>query len=365
MSHIVESIKNSSTLQQGKNQKVSMETILFILGTLVFLSSSTVLLNDRVFKWIFQTHHDQNTQSIGKISRYIKDVRRKVGGEVTWINLQSSEPVYQGDSVFSAENSEATIQFNNGIEVLVGSNSLVIIQLLDKTPDIDVQLGSVGGSIQGAGTGGGGSLRIRSKGQDSAIDLKQEGDKAVQLRYEVAEGGKANLDVLTGSISVVSKNQSTSLKKDGGLSEVQTFSIELISPKINQEFWMSRVESIHFQWHGNESKTNVLEFSKSYDFKEILKKTEVSGNSAYVVFSEKEEGRIYWRLKGIAEASLNPPQSSVQSFSIMQNLAPTAVFPSAGESIHFTTEPILLRWSFRRPIFLASSSKFYWKSSEV
>ena len=99
-----------------------------ILGiALVVLLLSTLLLwQDAWIYRIIQSRHFK-AEKIGEVTVLKNDVRRRFEVALSWLPLSNKNDVYQGDSVFTGDNSNVEITTISGEVITIAANSLVVI----------------------------------------------------------------------------------------------------------------------------------------------------------------------------------------------------------------------------------------------
>ena len=81
-----------------------------------------------------------------------------------WLDLGDDDYVYANDKIFTDDNSQMKIVFNDGAEVDVGENALLVLQSGD---DSSVELNLEQGLIKGGA--GFGKIKIKSQGVTSEL----------------------------------------------------------------------------------------------------------------------------------------------------------------------------------------------------
>jgi hypothetical protein len=150
---------------------------------------------------MFQTLRMQNLVPVGTITFKYKTAQRQVSDRVLWDQLRQESPVYAGDTIRTAERSEAVIHFAGGANIDLAENTLIQIRISGGRPYIDLEGGSLSLETGSGGTTGGtsggrsaGSAGIVLRAGGSTVEAApgsilsaEAGAQGVTLR--VREGG--------------------------------------------------------------------------------------------------------------------------------------------------------------------------------
>ncbi len=165
-----------------------------ILATalLLLLLSTTLLWQDA---WIYDLVQTGNLtlEEIGEVKILENDVRRRHEEALSWFPLRNENGVFQGDSIFTGDQSTVVIKTKTGEEISIAPNSLVVITQGQGSITLDIGFGSVQGKI-----GEGKKLLITSKDQVTELS----GTQGV-VKVDAGEGNKLLLNVLSGQVNVI------------------------------------------------------------------------------------------------------------------------------------------------------------------
>ncbi len=109
------------------------------------LRSSTGFLND-----------DADTQTQGKISAIVQDVRLKKKSQISWLSTSKNAGLRTGDQVFTGDMSEATLELGK-VEVELGEQTLIEVEMQEDQAVLSVTQGKIAANLNG------GSLIIRTE----------------------------------------------------------------------------------------------------------------------------------------------------------------------------------------------------------
>lgn len=97
--------------------------------------------------FIFNLDYIRNTENesikIGLVKVKGQDVRKKIGTEYFWKNIEGSVGIHRGDSIFAGEKSSAIIDFDNGDSLTLKENSLVKFENKRNSLSIDIAFGQL------------------------------------------------------------------------------------------------------------------------------------------------------------------------------------------------------------------------------
>ncbi len=165
--------------------------------------------------------HDLNKSSVrsdkNKIATiYFKQriAQRKFNDRVVWERLSQSSPLYNEDTIRTADLAQAVVRFNDGTELNLGENTMLQLSYDEKT---GLQVSVSGGDVQVDGTKSSGESGIYLKMQNGSVVQVDSGSR-VALKTD-SSGESQNIEVQSGSASIqtVSTNPS-----ENGKSETQT-----------------------------------------------------------------------------------------------------------------------------------------------
>ncbi|MCB0419690.1 MAG: hypothetical protein KDD61_01765, partial [Bdellovibrionales bacterium] len=322
-------------------------TVIF-LSLLVGAGSSWVLSNSTL---IYQLAGIQKSNSnvIGEIDSIQKDVRRRAQKSILWQPINRKETIFEGDSVFTGSESQATIALDSGDSLSLSPNSVVIVETEDGKINLDLQIGSVVARL-----GRNQSLNIRqnnevvkvkSSGANSTINITKDKKKISLQSIE----GKAQL-TSKGKILQLSKSTLVEVTKNEPIKE-SLIQLDLEGPSKNEEVWLSNKDPLTFVWKGETKVQKAqLQASRKSDFsdkffeKSITVKTHrTSGNL--------QPGSYWWKIVDNKGNTL----SETETFIVVSKSGPKLLYPMKDESLFpEQTEPTPDGFSI----------DFYWKRNK-
>ncbi|MGL4370871.1 MAG: FecR domain-containing protein, partial [Spirochaetota bacterium] len=191
------------------------------------------------------------TEQIGTITFKKKTAERKYGDQMIWEDVGQQTPVYNYDSLRTAEGASAVVRLKDGTNIDLDENTLIMLSVSAKGADIDLSGGSIFAKTGEAGKGKA-VMNIRSGGAavevaDGALNMTKTSGKTVDL--SVTSGAA----VLSGGASApvsIGPNQ-TAVVSDGK-ADLKANSLVLQSPSPNSYFVRtpSAAQSVLFEWKG-------------------------------------------------------------------------------------------------------------------
>jgi len=171
-----------------KPNKFRMTDLLVILICLTGVAYSVNLFRHS----LFQTLNGQNKESIGTVIVKRNTVQRRMSDRVLWDRLVKKSPVYSGDIIRVADNSEADLHVGNN-ELTLNENTLVRLHYDKETGEYKIDLSSGNMGLVTATEGGNVSLSVMGK--------KVEAKPGTALNASAGNDGIA-LQVSKGSASI-------------------------------------------------------------------------------------------------------------------------------------------------------------------
>ncbi len=270
--------------------RLTVDSAIMTVAGITLATSVFFLLQDGFFK-----DYDANDlKAVGTFKMSRNDVRRRVDSGMTWSNVEEKETVYEGDSIFTGESSEASIQLENGTSIKVDPKSLVVIRTKNGSTEIDLMYGSLQGKIATADP-----LVIKESGVEQKIDVKpntqvrivkQEKQKIVRVQVEKGELNVENESVKQDEVIQLFEKKAV----------VQKSVVTLVSPSNGETKWLPMGSSLNFRWKSAGAavgKPARIEFSRESHFEKPFYSAEASGDRFAVSDSNLPEGSFYWRVK--------------------------------------------------------------------
>ena len=257
-----------------------------ILLCLIGAATNSLLFRNSFFRALEKL----NEEPIARITFKYKTAQRKFIERVVWDRLRQNSPVYNGDTIHTAELSEATIWFLDGTTLDLAENTMAQVFLHTDgslAADLSEGVATVDSSENSQGltlTAGNIQLAIQSGTKIAA--QKTSGDENVSLSVQ---RGLASL----GDGREIGAGNSFSVGKDGSTQPLLSVISPLPSSKII--YYDEGECEIPFEW--NSSKEGMpLELTLATDknFENIAKITKIQDAKSAKVSLPK--GIYYWKL---------------------------------------------------------------------
>ncbi len=243
-----------------------------------------------------KTRIDEN-EIVGYITSKTRVIQRKSDSTVVWNDVEQKTPVTRRDTIRSEELSNAVITLNDGTELRVDENSMVILDFSDK----DITINLVQGNIRAERkkTDPVTTLNILSEGTkitllDGDLSLQKKEGEDIKL---ISNRGNAELTTANGKKYSVVENQV--LSKPKGSEEYKTKTIELVlnSPEDQAYLQTEDTNQVNFSWAGGEAK---LEVSRDPNFSNKIFTKKGNGGLS----TNLGVGSFFWRVNNSKSSSV-------------------------------------------------------------
>lgn len=286
-----------------------------------------------------------STVQIGTITFKKKRAERKFTGQVLWDGIEQNSPIYNYDSIRTEKNSLAVIYLNDGTEIELAEDTLILLNIKKNNLDIKFEQGSIAArtSLENNTSG-----EISISSEDSVVKLKDGG-----VNLSKGLDSSVTVDVTNGSASVISDSGEvlvdtgkSAVVASNGETQVKKVSYFLESPVNSKLFFTTKNKKrIRFAWSKTDSLKKSLYISPDYNFQKNVYKVSVGLN-----YSELEigSGTYYWRIessKGI---------STVKKFSVLLEKSPTQIFPKNKSEISYYSKKPLIKFSWDKARYSTS-----------
>ncbi|MBX7231211.1 MAG: hypothetical protein K1X29_03900 [Bdellovibrionales bacterium] len=282
----------------------------------------------------FFSDSNNNLINIGRVKTSLRDIRRRHQSTFSWVPLNFRDKVYQGDSIFTGDQSEAVLVTSQGDEISISSNSLIVLNTSEDVLRIEINYGTIQGQIAS-----GKKILVTSGGETAEIKSQN-----ARIKVEVNKQKKIAVDILEGNAQTVNTSQieitDTRINPDW---VNESFEIKnkltLISPVGERVFSPLERKKIFFNWKSTlPTKYYLFEIARDENFDQILIKENVRQNF-YKPENLPIDERLYWRVS-VVNQQLEPiTQSQKQSFILADELVPKIIFPVSEVEYSFEENP--------------------------
>ena len=293
-----------------------------------------------------------DAEVVGTITFRKRVIQRKYSTQVVWEDVEQNAPVYNYDSIRTAEGSVAVVRIKDGTQFTVNENSLVTVALAKDAIDIEFNRGSISANRGDVGEGKVKTLNIKSGGTTVSVDksdvkLARKG-KGLDLTVN-----KGNAVVDAGGVKKTLNSYQKMIVSAGKGMQVQTQKYRLTAPAFDSYIVTNGPKkTVPFSWEPvADAAALFLEVAKDAGFKNKIVAIPVKGVTSSQRFPE---GSFYWRLKGKDVKTGAFDFSDARRFTLIRDDAVSLISPADGERFAYYEKKPLIRfkWSDSR---LASS----------
>ncbi len=271
--------------------------------------------------------------SIGTIVFKKKTAVRKYAEFVIWEDIANNSPVFNYDSIRTYAESAAYIRLNNGAEISLDENTMIVLVIDDAGVKINFDQGSVSAK---SGSDRTGTISLNTR--DASISM-DEGELAIRKDDKTTD-----VNVYSGNAVLESGgdekkiDNTTGAKIVDGKAEIKKVTILTEYPSNNMVFITSAPRGkVQLKWKSDSGDKSVVEVSASPVFDKTIIKESVKGQSYAAGLAA---GDYYWRV------SSGGGISAVRKFSILRDSPVEFFYPSHDEKIIVTgDDPVKFRWS--------------------
>ncbi|MDR2900485.1 MAG: hypothetical protein LBV20_03050, partial [Treponema sp.] len=294
----------------------------------------------------------QSEAPIGEIEFKRKYAQRRFIDRAVWDRLQKLSPIYNGDTIRTADLSQAIITFEGSNDrILISDNSIIqIIMAEDGSARIDL----AGGNIEVDKQDSSGSLTLVSGNNEivlakgSRINVQSDAEKA-DLSLTVMQGS-ASLSSEQGSITMES-GSALKVSSDGRTEPFVTIVDIQAYPTSYAAEASSNHIPVQFTWNASdlaETEYVRLEIAKNRRFSAIQQSFDASSEN-HATLAMDSAGTYYWRMypAGTANDAAQRENASIGTFELVYSQPPQLVTPSEGFTYAYRTKQPAVRmyWS--------------------
>jgi hypothetical protein len=272
-------------MQKKKNTKSRAVDLLIIL--LCF--AGTAVSGFAFWREYNRTLVKLNEEPVGSIVFKNRTAHRKIENRAAWDRLKQESPVYNGDTIRTAEASEAFITFQDSVtRVNLYENTLIQVFYDGQETRIDFSGGNLDVTSGGRSVFISGSISTLEVGSGSQASLNKGGDG---LSLSVLEG-QAKLDDGTEFES----GTVLSFLNDGTLDTNPAIAVTSFGPFARVLAGADGTAVAAFAWNAvnfDQDTHVILEVSRDRGFSRIVQTRDVSGASSVTL--ALETGEYWWR----------------------------------------------------------------------
>lgn len=316
----------------------------FFLNDFWIVATGTVVIS--VFSTLFYFDINKkvdigNAQEIGKITFKRRVAQRKYANQVVWEDVQQEFPIYNNDTIRTTDLSEAVVFLNDGTEILINENSMIMLTMEAENVNIDFSHGSLSTKREDSKK----KLNIKSGGSEvvagaGALSLARSKKGTIGLSVQK---GSAEL-AAGGKVAAIGKDQKALVSKD---SQIDKFEIKLrqILPENQKYIFSKQNKLVQFTWDTTLKGYKIfLQLSSNINFEKILIQKESKNKILETIL---KPGIYYWRLKAINDKTKKIFFSDNRRFTILKEQPLQLITPEKNKLISYRNNiPIVFfNWS--------------------
>jgi hypothetical protein len=316
----------------------------------MFFSAATLVIC--VFSLLF--YFDFTSRSaigqeriVGSIAFKKRIAQRKYSEQVVWDDIEQMTPVYNNDSIRTADLSEAVIRLADGTEIMVNENSM--IQLSFTTNEIDIQFKGGSISTKRSDVAGDTINKLNIKTGETTVSVAKSdvqisggNDKGVNL---VVNRGNATVTT-GGKEKAVKQNQKAIIERGSQTMKIYTLPLRPLTPLPDSVIVTAGTTGpVAFSWEElKNERDGILEISDSVSFARIITARKITGASVSVTMPN---GLYFWRLRAKNMTSGIVYASEVRKFTIVRVEPAYLIYPDQGHILQYgKTKPVInFKWS--------------------
>lgn len=274
-----------------------------------------------------------------------KIAQRKFNDRVVWERLSQNSPLYNEDTIRTADFAQAIIRFKDGTLLDVYENTMLQIYYTEEGVKIAVE----NGDIQVDSTAGKKNVSLAMEdgsvvNLDAGSRMSAKVDSGSEVRNFEVKSGSAAVKIEGGKSEVLKSGESVSVENDGGFVRnavtVTSVSKDLKVLNVTEKPVPVKLEWKTSQIENNEPSKVIVETSRKKDFSVIEKSYATTDSNSMEVSADK--GTLYWRV--YTEDTKEKP---VVGKVTVQSVEPVATAtPAAGTEFRYRNEnpKILFSW---------------------
>lgn len=274
------------------------EKIIFGCAVAILMAFSYFLYDDSLL--VTKTTNSK-LKLIGNVSISQNDVRRKNLDTFSWIPAIEKDQIFQNDSIFTGDRSEALIHLQDGTQIKIQPNSMVTLNQKNGQMNLNLRYGNLVSEIA-KNT----SLTIKSGTQEFKLEGKINSTGKSKVQFKKSHSGSMDLKLISGEVKYINKKKNTQkdlpqndkviVSKNG---EIKTSEKPLISLKTPDNINLVRTspeDPLPFEWicKGHVARYKI-EFSNSdtFNMAALIKTTYYT---KVEIVDPLKSGSYFWRV---------------------------------------------------------------------
>lgn len=335
------------------------EKAIFAIAFMTLLAFSYFLYDDSL---LFPKENNRQLELIGDVTTSLNDVRRKNLDTFTWIPASRKDAVYQNDSIFTGDDSEATVQLQDGSQIKIQPNSLITLNLKNGQMNLDLRYGNLVGELAK-----GSSLTVKSGTDEIKLESKADAPEKPKIQFNKTHSGSVDLKLISGNVKYSDKKKSTpkvlpqntvvAITKKGEVKQLEKPQIELKTADNANILRVTPDAPLSFEWNGKGDIAQYeMELSPSEEFSSIAFSKHSKAPQTQVT-DPLAPGSYYWRVKALDHNGQVATTSTIHRMTISHLSGPQIVSPQQAQQISLE-----IKGNNQEP--LASATEIQWRAHE-
>lgn len=273
-----------------------------------------------------------NTKPIGKITARRNVAERKYSNRVIWGEILKNATLYNYDTVRTADQSEASIRLNDGTEISLSENSMILLSLSESEVDIKFIQGTINAKQD---TTSGTARKVNIESGESRVALKNGDVSISQERGDniqmTVNRGTATINTGKGE-KIINEKQNIIAGKDS----VRLFdlTIRLTAPENNAYIDSNNKQTpVNFSWEAPRGGYDTsIDIANNSAVSNPLISKKVKGAAHALAL---QDGIYYWRVNAVNKETGKIESSEIRMFTILNNKPVQLISPSNNAEIKF------------------------------
>lgn len=261
------------------------------------------------------------TSMVAAVKQATGDVKVRLALTLGWRGAPRDTPVHDGDALFVPPGAEAVLLFTDGSELAVDERSLVVIEKpRGGLRGVTLQQGAVLGRAGAAG------LTLHTSKGDTTLEARSE------ARVEL-HGQRVEVTVKKGAAQI--RGDKTQKRVAAGqrvlaaadeIKELAPFPVQLVEPEsLARMAYRGEPSPLALSWTGVVPDAARVQVARDRLFAFV--DAELPAQGTTLMLKRPSKGVSWWRVIDAEGRAL----SEARRFTYIEDVAPTAMFPTAGE----------------------------------
>ncbi|MBQ9494404.1 MAG: hypothetical protein IJR50_02050 [Treponema sp.] len=295
------------------------------------------------YRSFFRALEKLNETPIATITFKYKTAQRKFLDRMVWDRLRQNSPVYNGDTLHTADLSEATVWFEDGTILELSSNTMAQVF---RHGDGSLATALAEGALTVDSTGTENAVTLTSNG----ISVAVEHGAQLHAQTENADTGgtpSVQLNVLSGSATLngaQSLAEGTALSVDNAGNTQPSLIVTEPHPQAKIIYHTQGVYPVRFAWNNDNETAITLTVATDKDFSNVVRTVNANGMSEMNV--QLDKGTYYWKLQDMTQNADETSRRTTHTgkVQLMQSLAPELIAPVNSYRYQYRTREPAVRF---------------------